>query len=166
MKDLKEKIQPGKITWINADGVHNTKVVQLICDQFNIHPLVQEDIVNTTQRPKIESYGDYFYFVVKMAYLVPGTSDLEIEQVSIILGKGYIISFQEKEGDVFDPIRERVYSAHGKINKMGADYLAYQLMDAVLDKYFRMLEKIGEEIDTLEEVLMEKRLEKSTQTGL
>lgn len=142
------------VTWINIDGVHQTDIIQKIDTHFGVHPLVLEDIVNTGQRPKMEDYGDYIFVVLKMMYLDKKGGDIVSEQVSLILGANYVISFQEKEGDVFDTIRERIRESKGRIRKMGADYLAYSLLDAIIDYYFFIMEKLESDIEILEEELM------------
>jgi magnesium transporter len=150
------KNAPG-ITWINVDGVHDVSVLEKLGGCFGLHPLVLEDIANTDQRPKFEDYGDYVYIVAKMLYSTPGNGDdVTAEQVSIILGPNYVLSFQEQErkGDVFGPVRERIKSSKGKICEMGADYLAYSLIDAVVDNYFLILEGLGEKIEVLEDELV------------
>ncbi|MFH1665540.1 MAG: magnesium/cobalt transporter CorA [Candidatus Omnitrophota bacterium] len=142
------------VTWLNIDGVHETGIIEKIGARFNLHPLTLEDIAHTAQRPKFEDYGEYIYVVLKMLYNGDnGNGDMVAEQVSIILGKNYVISFQEQEGDVFNLIRERIRKAKGRIRKMGADYLAYSLLDAIVDNYFLILEKYGEKIEDLEETL-------------
>ena len=143
------------VTWVNIDGVHQTDIIQKIDTHFGIHPLVLEDIVNTSQRPKMEDYGDYLFIVLKMIYRNQGGGrDSISEQVSLILGSNYVISFQEQEGDVFDTIRERIRGGKGRIRKMGADYLAYSLLDAIIDNYFVILEQLGLEIAELEDRLI------------
>ena len=142
------------VTWINIDGVHQTDIIEKIDAHFEIHPLVLEDIVNTGQRPKMDDYGDYLFIVLKMIYLNNGGKDIASEQISLILGPNYVISFQETEGDVFDLIRDRIRTSKGRIRKMGADYLAYSLLDAIIDNYFVILEVFGEKIESLEERLM------------
>ena len=142
------------VTWINIDGVHDLDIIRDLGTEFNIHPLILEDIVNTAQRPKMEDMGEYIFIVLKMIY--PDEQDpkkINIEQVSLIVGRNYVISFQEEEGDVFDPIRDRIRHAKGRIRKTGTDYLAYSLLDAVIDTYFSILEGFGEEVEALEEVL-------------
>jgi magnesium transporter len=111
---------------------------------------VQEDILNTTQRPKFDDYGDYLYAVVKMLRWDAEREEAEIEQVSLVLGKNFVFSFQEREGDVFDPIRHRIRNAKGRIRKMSADYLAYCLIDAIVDGYFVILEHLGDRIEAVE----------------
>jgi len=141
------------ISWINIDG-RNVDVIKKIDEHFDVHPLVLEDILSTGQRPKVEDYGDYLFLVLKMIYLDGGKEDIYSEQISIILGKNFVISFQEKPGDVFDTIRQRIRESRGKIRSMGADYLAYSLLDAIVDHYFVIFEKIGAEIDELEEKIL------------
>lgn len=143
------------IAWVNVEGIHQIGLVQKVGECFGLHPLVLEDILNTDQRPKIEDYGDYFYIVLKMLYPGNGASEIAIEQVSIILGKNFVITFQEgREGDVFNHVREAIRSDKGRIRKTGPDYLAYSLMDAIIDGYFTILEKLGDEIEALEDELI------------
>jgi magnesium transporter len=142
------------VTWINIDGVHQLEIIEKIGEHFNIHPLVLEDIANTGQRPKMEDFVDYIFVTLKMLRYSEGEKETKAEQVSLILGSTFVISFQESEGDVFDPIRERIRADKGRIRKMGADYLAYALMDAVVDNYFTILEKLGEGIEDMEEELV------------
>lgn len=143
------------VTWINVEGVHQVDVIEKLGNCFGLHPLVLEDILNTDQRPKMEIYGDYVYIVLKMLYGSDTNRLVEAEQVSLILGSNFMISFQEgKEGDVFNPVRERIRSAKGLIRKMGSDYLAYSLIDTIVDNYFIILENLGEKIEFLEEELV------------
>ena len=142
------------VTWINIDGVHQLEIIEKIGEHFNIHPLVLEDIVNTGQRPKIEDFVDYIFVTLKMLRYSEGEKETKAEQVSLILGSNFVISFQESEGDVFNPIRERIRADKGRIRKMGVDYLAYALMDAIVDNYFTILEKLGDRIEDFEEELV------------
>jgi len=143
------------VTWINLDGVHRIDMVEKLGDCFGFHPLVLEDILNTVQRPKMEIYGDYIYIVLKMLHVGDPSHPIEMEQVSLILGSNFVISFQEgKEGDVFNPVRERIRNGKGLIRKMGSDYLAYTLLDTVVDNYFLILERMGEAVELLEEELL------------
>ena len=143
------------VTWINVEGVHDVKVVEKLGNCFGLHPLVLEDILNTDQRPKMEVYGDYLYVVLKMLYDGDPDRLVDAEQVSLILGSNFAISFQEgKEGDVFNPVRERIRSGKGLIRKRGADYLVYSLIDTIVDHYFLILERLGERIELLEEELV------------
>ena len=143
------------VSWINIEGIHDVETIEKVGKQFNIHPLVLEDIVNTGQRPKAEDFDDYVYIVIKMLYYDRKESQVTSEQVSLILGSNFLISFQEREGDVFQSVRERIRKGKGHIRKAGADYLAYALMDAVVDQYFLIMEIFGEKMEGLEEELIE-----------
>jgi len=144
------------VSWINIDGLHQVDLIENIGECFDLHPLILEDILNTTQRPKLQDLEDYLCLILKMITYDETINQLHIEQVTLILGSNFVISFQETEGDVFDLVRDRLRKGKGKIRKMGADYLAYALLDAVVDNYFIVLEKIGEEIESLEDELLEK----------
>ena len=143
------------VTWINVDGLHEVTGVEKMGVHFGIHPLVLEDIVHTGQRPKAENFDNYIYVVLKMLDVDTAADHITAEQVSLVLGPHFLISFQEKEGDVFDNVRQRIRKARGRIRISGCDYLAYALMDAVVDHYFAILEKLGEKIEQLEEQLLE-----------
>lgn len=138
------------VTWINIDGIHQVDIIEQIGAAFDLHPLILEDIVNTEQRPKIEDYGNYIFVVMKMLYHGKGEDDIEKEQVSIVLGSNFVISFQEREGDVFNPVRDRIRKLKGRIRINGPDYLTYALIDAVIDNYFIILERVGEVIEDTE----------------
>ena len=142
------------ITWINIDGVHEVKVIEEIGKHFNLHPLILEDIVDTDQRPKIKDFGDYIFIILKMLYCNKKGNAIRVEQVSLILGKNYVISFQEREGDVFSFIRERIRNNIGRIRKLGADYLVYSLIDAIVDNYFTIIERLDEKIENLEDKII------------
>ena len=142
------------IIWINIDGIHEIETLEKLGDCFALHPLTLEDILNTDQRPKIEDYGEYIFIVLKMLYPDDETGEILAEQVSLVLGKNFVISFQEKEGDIFNSVRERIRSGKGRVRKMGADYLVYSLLDSIVDNYFIILEKLGERIEFLEEKLI------------
>ena len=151
------------VAWINIDGIHNSEIIENIGKNLNLHPLLLEDIMNTHQRPKMEDYGDYIFMVLKMLYHNTEQDKLEIEQVSLILGPNYVVSFQEKEGDVFNPVRERIRKGKGKVRKMGASYLAYTLIDAIIDHYFVLLEGTGDKIEEIEEELVTEPVTKTLQ---
>ncbi len=142
-------------TWINVEGVSDVEAIERLGACYGLHPLVLEDILNTDQRPKMEDFEQYSYIVLKMLTYREASGQVETEQISLVLGQNFILSFQEgKEGDVFGPIRERIKTGKGRIRKMGVDYLAYTLIDAVVDNYFIILEKLGERIESLEEALV------------
>ena len=152
------------VTWINIDGLHQVNIIEKIGKCFDIHPLVLEDIVNTGQRPKMEDFDNYIFVVLKMLYWDEEKNEVISEQLSLILGSNFVISFQERVGDVFEAIRERIRSAKGRVRRMGADYLAYTLVDAVVDRYFIILEKLGEKIESMEEELVQNPTPETLQT--
>ena len=152
------------VTWINIDGVHQVDIMEKIGAHFGIHPLILEDITHTVQRPKMEDFENYIFVVVKMIYYDEKDNEIKAEQVSIILGPNFVISFQEKEGDVFDHVRERIRRNKGRIRKMKSDYLAYALIDTIVDHYFIVLEKLGEKIEGMEEELVTKPTPETLQT--
>ena len=141
------------VTWINVDGLSDTGLIGRIGKSFNIHPLILESILNTGQRPKMEDLGTYIYVNVKMLQYLEAGRKVKIEQVGLIVGRNYVISFQEDAGDVFDPVRERIRK-DGRIRKYGTDYLAYALLDAIVDNYFIVMESLGEQVELLEEALV------------
>ena len=143
----------GSVVWVNVEGVHDVELIRALGERHAFHPLVLEDIVNTVQRPKIEDYGDYLFIVLKMLRLTE-EGGFSSEQLSIILGPDYLFTFQEGiKGDAFDSVRDRIRGGKGKIRGMGADYLAYALIDAIVDGYFTVLEDFGERIVDVEEEL-------------
>ncbi len=145
----------GTVTWINLDGVHDVETLKALNDHFGIHPLATEDIANTGHRPKLEEFDDHLLLILKMLYSDPEKPEEIIsEQISIVLGKNYVISYQEQVGDVFNPVRERIRDGKGRIRTMGADYLAYALMDAIVDNYFLVLEQLGMSVEKLEDTMM------------
>ena len=152
------------VTWINIDGLHEVEIIEKLGNYFEIHPLVLEDILHTAQRPKFEDFEKHIFIVFKMLYFDENGDDILEEQISIILGSNFVISFQEKEGDVFNPVRERIRAGRFQIKKRKIDYLAYALIDAVVDNYFLILEKIGEKIEDLEEELLDNPTPETLQT--
>ncbi len=150
------------VTWVNIDGINDTDIISKIGKNFDIHSLVLEDILNTDQRPKLEDYDNYIFIVLKMLHL-DENNNITIEQISFILTRNMVISFQEMKGDVFDSIRERIRNNKGRIRKMGADYLLYSLIDSIVDNYFLILEKISEKIETIEEELIENPIPETLQ---
>jgi magnesium transporter len=150
------------VTWINIDGLHDISIIEKLGRHYELHPLVLEDILSTDQRPKLEDFDKYIFIVLTMLSLNEDHS-IETEQVSIVLGSNFVISFQERIGDVFDQLRDRIRNSKGKIRKMGPDYLAYTLLDAVVDSYFAILEKIGDRIEVLEDELVAESTEQTLQ---
>ena len=159
---LKLKDTP-TVTWINIDGLHDIELLEKLGKGFELHPLVLEDILSTGQRPKFEDYEKYIFIVLKMLSYSEEKQSVEVEQVSLILGPNYVISFQERVGDVFENIRDRIRNAKGRVRKMGPDYLAYSLIDAVVDNYFVILERFGEKIESMEEEVVGDPTEKTVQ---
>ena len=159
---LKLKNTP-TVSWINIDGIHDIELLEKLGKGFELHPLLLEDILSTGQRPKFEDYEKYIFIVLKMLSFSGENQSVEVEQVSLILGPNYVISFQERVGDVFDQVRDRIRNAKGRVRKMGPDYLAYSLIDAVVDNYFVILERFGEKIESMEEEVVGDPTEKTVQ---
>ena len=155
------------VTWINVNGLHDTEIISRIGEHFGIHPLVLEDILDTEKRPELDDYVDYIFIILKMILVDNETGRIDAEQVSFLLCRNTVISFQEGEGDVFEFIRERIRTGKGRIRKAGADYLVYALTDAVVDNYFVALEEIGELIEETENELSRTRARRryGTYTG-
>jgi magnesium transporter len=148
------KDQPGTNLWVNVDGLDQIEVIEKIGGFFSIHPLTLEDVLNTGQRPKMEDYESYIYTVLKMMILNTETDEITIDQISIIFGYNYILSFQERKVDVFDPLRERLRNPASRLRKNGVDHIAYGIIDAVIDNYFLILEYFGEKTEDLEDKLV------------
>ncbi len=151
VKDAFPYLQSGRTTWINIDGLRKNDV-ELICNHYNIHPLLIEDILSVDQRPKMDEVDDVIFCLVNMIYYDAEKRIVEQEQISIILGKEFVISFQEDaHRDVFNPIRERLKISNTKLRDRGADYLCYAMLDLIVDNYFVVMEKLGDRIEVLEE---------------
>jgi magnesium transporter len=142
------------ISWINIDGVHQVEVIEKLGQHFVLHPLLQEDVVNTHQRPKFDEFEDHLFIVLRMFFFNEEENELEGEQISLIVGANFVISFQERQGDVFEQVRERLRNGKGRIRKKGSDYLAYSLIDAIVDSYYNILEGLGENIESMQEQLV------------
>lgn len=140
---------PGGVLWLNVDGLGDAATLTQIAERFGLHPLAMEDVVETNQRPKVEAYDDHLFVVLRM----PSTHGERFgtEQVALFLGRDYVITFQERPGDVFDPVRARLRNPHSRIRERGTDYLAYALIDAVIDSFFPVLEGIGARLEELED---------------
>jgi magnesium transporter len=141
-------------TWINVDGVHDVEIIEKLGSCYGIHPIALEDVVNTVQRPKMLDFDEYVFLSLKMLYFEEPRERVKVEQVSLVLGRNFVISFQEDVGDVFDPVRDRIRKGTGKIRRSGADYLVYSLLDAVVDGYFVVFEWLGERIENVQERLV------------
>jgi magnesium transporter len=151
VEDLLKKIDPHKVNWINMDGMGNLTIVEKLQTHFCFDALTLDDVIND-QRPKSEEYDDYLFFTLKMLYRIEGDK-IDYEQISFILGTNYLISFQEKEGDLFDAFRERIRLDQGKVRKMQADYLMYRLIDIIVDNYYTILDNIGTQMDEIEDCI-------------
>jgi len=148
-EELRAALDTEEIDWINVRGFGDEAVLRRIGEIFGIHPLALADVVNVPQRPKLDSYGDRHLIVLRMARLEAG--QVELQQVSLVLGPGWVITFEEHAGDVFDPVRERIRSDASQLRRAGADFLAYALVDAVVDGYFPVLDALGDTLEHLEE---------------
>ncbi|MCX7781600.1 MAG: magnesium/cobalt transporter CorA [Negativicutes bacterium] len=156
LSELKSCYNPmakDRVNWLHIAGLHGVSAVEEIGACFNLHPLVLEDILNTGQRPKLDDYGDYIFLVVKVIYR-PAAGEATTEQISIVLGENFVLSFQETDYDLFAPVRERIKSGKGRIRRLGADYLAYSLLDTIVDNYFVILEEMGERLELWEDRLI------------
>jgi magnesium transporter len=151
IEECYESADGQQVAWINVDGLHDVDLIEKMGNHFKIHPLAMEDVVSTMQRPKVEEYDGHFFVIMRMLDFDPESEVLTSEQVSLIVGERFLFSFQERQGDVFEPVRLRLRTAKGKIRGRGADYLAYSLIDAVVDHYFRILEMVGDRIEELED---------------
>lgn len=141
------------VMWVNVGGVHKADVLEVFGKQFGLHPLLLEDIANTDQRPKLDDYETYLFLVMKMLALNK-RGDILVEQVSFVIGRNYVLSFQENGTDIFEPVRDHLRIGKGRLRHNGSDYLLYALVDAVVDQYFSVLETLGEKIESLQERVM------------
>ncbi len=146
--------EKGEICWVHVSGVHDSQLISALGEAFGLHPLTLEDIMHTNQRPKAEEMASYLFFVLRQLDFGEESGELESEQVALVLGENYVLSFEEKVSRVFNPVRERLRQGKGRLRSAGADYLAYALIDAAVDHYFLVLEKLGERIEALEEELV------------
>lgn len=158
LQDIKDGIpykETSTVTWLNINGLHDTEMIKKIGNGFGLHALVLEDILNTGQRPKMEEYDDYLFFVLKMMRYDEAEEKIHSEQLSMVLGKNFLLTFQERPGDVFEPVRDRIRKQKGRIRKVGIDYLAYALLDTIVDNYIFMIERLGEQIEEIEDEILD-----------
>ncbi|SEQ32991.1 magnesium transporter [Hyunsoonleella jejuensis] len=160
-----EFVHSDSVTWLNINGLNYVNDIEKLGTNYNIHPLVMEDIVNIAQRPKIDEYDDYLFVVLKMLYY-DEFKTIVSEQVSFILGKNYVLTFQEAEGDVFDAIRDRIRHAKGRVRTMDADYLLYTLIDAIVDHYFGVIEVLGDKIEDFETKIFSGQIEEDASRSI
>ncbi|KAF5412958.1 MAG: Cobalt/magnesium transport protein CorA [Candidatus Methanocomedens sp.] len=152
------------VTWINIDGIHQVDIIEKMGKHFDLHPLILEDIMHAGQRPKVQVFNHFIYVVLKMFMFDESENEIQADQVSLIIGSNFVVSFQEKQCEIFEHVKEMIRKSNGRIRKMGADYLAYALLDAIVDQYFVILEKIGEMIELIEEELVTKPEPNTLQT--
>ncbi|MFM2376122.1 MAG: magnesium transport protein CorA [Bacteroidota bacterium] len=144
----------GGVQWLDIVGVHDPEIIRKIGERYHIHPLILEDVMNTGQRPKTELTEDYIFVVLKMIHQEKNGTNVAVEQISLIFGKGWLLTFQEKEGAILEIVRDRIRTDKGRVRRAGSDYLAYALIDAIVDNYFLVLEDFGDRIETLESSLI------------
>jgi magnesium transporter len=152
------------VTWVDVEGTYQGTMLEKLVECFGLHPLVAEDILNMEERPKMEDFGAYILIILKIPYPhVSRGNGIEDEQISLVLGLNFVISFQEREGNVFLPIREQIRNNIGRIRKSGADFLTYALVDSIVDTYFIVLEELGESMESLEEEVVTDPLPETSQ---
>jgi len=139
------------VRWLDVESLHDVDLIEQIGERYGVHRLTLEDVLDTNQRPKIEEYPDYIFCIIKMVRYLPESEGLVIEQVGLVLGDKFVITFQDRPGDVFDGVRKRLEQADGRLRKSGSDYLAYALVDAIVDHDFFVIERIDNEIRELED---------------
>lgn len=161
ISDLLNKIIPEQVNWINLDGLRDPDIIAKLQTHFSLHTLLIDDVLND-QRPKAEEYEEYLFFTLKMLYRING-NHIDYEQISFVLGHNYLISFQEKEGDIFDSFRERIRLDQGRVRKKKADYLLYRLIDIIVDNYYLVLDNIGEQIEDIEDIIYKEPSEENFQ---
>ena len=147
--ELLAKQKPELVNWVNLDGLSDANIINKIGEHYSLHSLLLEDI-STDHQPKVEEYDDYLFFTLKMLYRIE-SDVIDYEQISFVLGKNYLISFQEKEGDLFGQLRERMRLDQGRVRKKKADYLLYRLIDIIVDNYYTVLDAIGQQIERIED---------------
>lgn len=149
--ELLEQCNLKLINWINVDGLSDGELIKKISKKFDLHYLLTEDILNTDHQPKADEYEKHLFFTLKMLYRIDGQNNIDYEHISFVLGKNYVLSFQEKEGDIFNGLRNRIKQDTNIIRKRGADYLLYRLIDTIVDSYYSVLENIGHQVEVIEE---------------
>ena len=164
LAELARAIQTPAITWINVTGLHQIATMDGIGQAFGIHPLLLEDILDTGQRPKIEQSNDILILILKAVCWNEVTDHTEVEQVSLVIGTTYVLSFLERPSDLFTPVYQRLREANGRIRQMGADYLVYALLDAIVDNYFLTLEQISDQIEQIEDDIIDDATPEDVQT--
>ena len=154
VQDCREARSRRGVLWINVSAVHDIDLLQALGQEFDLHPLTLEDIANTSHRPKWEEFPSYGFLAMKMVFRRESGRGVDVEHVSVILGDGFVLSFLEDAGDVFESVRQRIRRGAGRVRRLGADYLAFCLTDAVVDHYFLAIESIGEWVEHFEDRLL------------
>ncbi len=155
VNQIKDLHSSSACSWINIYGLHDIEVINQIGSRYGLHSMVLEDVLNTGQRPKLEDFDDVLFLVLKMFRYDPEEEIVHAEQLSMVIGNGVLITFQEQKGDVFEAVRERIRKMKGRIRQLGVDYLAYALLDTVVDNYVSVIERIGERVEELDERVLE-----------
>lgn len=150
LDSLKEYLNNDSFTWINVDGIHDTQLITRLGELLNIHSLILEDIVNPNQRPRYDDLEDAIFITLRMLDLEEDNKTLYSEQVSLLLKHNFLVTFQEQSGDVFDPLRDRIKNKKGRIRSAGTDYLAFALLDSIVDHYVWMTDELGQQVDDIE----------------
>ena len=158
IRSLEALLHKWPVLWVNVDGLGDTNVISQLGEIFGLHRLALEDVINVHQRPKVEQYDECLFLVARMLFL---SENLETEQVSMFVGKGFVLTFQEQVRDCFDPVRDRIRKSLGRIRRAPVDYLGYALLDAIVDSYFPILEHYGERLEALEEEIITSPAEKT-----
>jgi len=153
-KETRPLLTEDSVTWIDIDGIHDPHLIEEIGEQFGVHFLMLEDIMNSTSRPKVEFGDDYMFLTLKSIESIPGKDELQLEQFSMIVGKNYLITFQEQKGDPFNPVRERIRTAKGVVRSRNTHYLAYLLLDIIVDNYITTSDRYSESIEKLEMAIL------------
>ena len=154
VEQLLSALEPGHVTWVDVQGFGDESLVRRIGAIFAIHPLAMEDVVNMPQRPKAESYENQILIIARMVRM-GATDSVDMEQVSLILGENFVLTFQERYGDILDPVRERIRAGTGRMRHGGSSYLAYAIVDTIVDGYYPVIEALGDHLEELENVVME-----------
>jgi magnesium transporter len=153
--DIPAIVQSHTVTWVDVQGLGDEALLRRLAELFKLHPLALEDAVNVPQRPKSEAYDQHYLYITRMTMLRSATDELDTEQVSIFIGSTYVLTLQERCGDVFDPVRERIQAGIGPLRSSGPDYLAYALIDTIIDGYYPVLERLGDRLEALEQKALE-----------
>ncbi len=155
IKDTVQYLETDTVTWININGLHDIELIRKLGSSFGLHALVMADIVNTGQRPRMEDYDEYLFWGIKTLRYDDVKGEISSDQISIILGRNVLLSFQERPGDIFEPIRDRIRKQKGRIRRAGIDYLAYAMLDCIVDNYIFIIERLGEKIEEIESEILE-----------